>query len=139
MIATLEDSRQTARSCRRRSGKSGIREHGLNGLNARDRFFGEWEPEGDGPEQFTANIDRTAAHSLQNTGFGQWPPAEPGQNDGLLWTQILEHAEDFDLELFDTVALEDGPADAAETGVHILEWEEVLRARQAGCERQQNR
>ena len=139
MSATLEDSRQTARSCRRRSGKGGIREHGFNGLDAGDRFFGKWEPESDGAEQFTANIDRAAAHPLQNTGFGQWTPAEPGQNDGLLWTQILEHTEDFDLELFDAVTLEDGPAYAAETGAHILEWEEVLRARQGACERQQNR
>lgn len=135
MIATLEDGRQTARSCRRRSGKSGISEHGLDGLDAGNWLFGKGKTESDSAEQFAANIDRAAAHALQNASFGQWPPAEPGQNDSLLWTQILEHAEDFDLEFFNAVALEDGPADAPEAGMHILEWEELLSARQGGCER----
>ena len=139
MIATLEDGRQTARSCRRRSGKSGIGEHSLDRLDAGNRLFGKGKTESDSAEQLAANIDRAAAHALQNASFGQWPPAEPGQNDSLLWTQILEHAEDFDLEFFDAVALEDGPADAPETGMHIQEWEQVLSARQGGCERQQNR
>lgn len=139
MVATLEDGRQTARSCRRRSGKSGIGEHGLNGLDAGNRLFGKGKTESDSAEQLAINIDGAATHALQNASFGQWPPAEPGQNDSLLWAQILEHAEDFDLEFFDAVALEDGAADAPEAGMHILEWEEVLSARQGGCERQQNR
>lgn len=132
MIPALEGGRQWPRACRRRGGESGIGEHGFDGLNASYRLFGERKAEGDGAKQFAVDIDWTAAHALQNASFGQRAPAEPGEDDGLLWTKILEHTEDFDLELFDAVALEDGPADAPETGVHILEWEEVLSASQTG-------
>jgi hypothetical protein len=130
MTATFERNGQPIYAGR--SGKSGVGEHGFDGLDARYGLFGERKAEGDGPEQLTVDINRAAAHALENAGFGQWAAAEPGEDDGLLWTQILEHAEDFDLELFDAVALEDGPADAAETGTHVLEWEEVLSAGQAG-------
>jgi hypothetical protein len=132
MTATLETSGQPIQACRKRNGKSGIAEHGFNGLDARYGLFGERKAESDGPEQFAVNIDRAAAHALENAGFGQWAAAKPGEDDSLLWAEILEHTEDFDLELFDAVALEDGPADAAEAGTHVLEWEEVLSARQAG-------
>jgi hypothetical protein len=130
MIAALESGGQPARACRKRSGKSSIGQHGFDGLNAGDGLFGERETERDSAEQFAVDIDRAAAHALQNAGLGQWPAAEPGQNDGLLWAQILEHAEDFDLELFDAVTLEDSPADAMEPGANVLEWEEVLSSRQ---------
>jgi hypothetical protein len=133
MTAILEGGQLVqSRGCRRRSGKSGVGEHGLNGLDARYGLLGEGETERDGPEQFAVNIDRAAAHTLEDAGFCQWAAAEPGKDDGLLWTEILEHAEDFDLELFDAVALKDGPADAPETGTHILEWEEVLSAGNGG-------
>lgn len=132
MTAILETSGQPIHACRERNGESGIGEHGFNGLDARYGLFGERKAEGDGPEQLAVNIDRAAAHALEDAGLRQWAAAEPGEDDGLLWTQILEHAEDFDLELFDAIALKNGPADAAETGPHILEWEEVLSASQAG-------
>jgi hypothetical protein len=132
MTAPVETSGHPIHVCRKRNGKSGIGEHGFDGLDARYGLFGEGEAEGDGPEQLAVNVDRAAAHALENAGLGQWAAAEPGENDGLLWAEILEHAEDFDLELFDAVALEDGAADAAETGPHVLEWEEVLSASQAG-------
>ena len=132
MTAALETSGQPIHTCRKRDGKSGIGEHGFNGLDARYGLFGERKAEGDGPQQLAVNVDRATAHALENAGLGQWAAAKPGEDDGLLWAEILEHAEDFDLELFDAVALEDGPADAAETGTHILEWEEVLSASQAG-------
>jgi len=126
MTATFERTGQPIHACRKRSGKSSVGEHGFNGLDAGYGLFGERKAEGDGPEQLAVDVDRAAAHALENAGLGQWPAAEPGEDDGLLWAEILEHAEDFDLELFDAVALKDGPADAMETGSHVLEWEEVL-------------
>jgi hypothetical protein len=132
VTAILETSGQPIHVCRERNGKSGVGEHGFNGLDASYGLFGERKAEGDRPEQFPVDVDRAATHALENASLGQWPAAEPGEHDGLLWAEILEHAEDFDLELFDSIALEDGPADAAETGTHVLEWEEVLSASQAG-------
>jgi hypothetical protein len=132
MTAVLERSGQPIHACRRRTGKSSVGKHSLNGLDACYGLFGEREAEGDGPEQLTVDVDGATAHTLENAGLGQWTAAEPGEDDSLLWTQILEHAEDFDLELFDAVTLKDSPADASETGAHVLEWEEVLSAGNGG-------
>jgi hypothetical protein len=63
---------------------------------------------------------------LQNAGLGQRTTAKPGQDYGLLWTEILEDTEDFDLEVFDPVAQEDSFADASKSGSDILDWEKIL-------------
>ena len=115
-----------------RDSKSGVPKHGLDGLNASDGLPGEGEPERDSAQQFTADIHRAAAHTLQNTGFSEWPAAEPGEDDGLPWSEILENAEDLDLELFDAISLEDGFTDSSKAGADILNWEEILTGRQRG-------
>lgn len=117
---------QTGGGIGSRASKGGIGEHGFDGLNSGDRFFGERETEGDGAQQLSIDIHRAAAHALQNSGFGKRATAETGDNDGLFGAEILENAEDFDLELFNTVSLEDGPAYAMQSGVDILEWEKLL-------------
>ncbi|HEY3939987.1 MAG TPA: hypothetical protein VGL97_21340 [Bryobacteraceae bacterium] len=53
----------------------------------------------------------------------------------MLWAEILENTEDFDLEFFNAVTLEDGSADAMEAGTHVLEWEEVLCTGKLGKQR----
>jgi hypothetical protein len=64
--------------------------------------------------------------------LGEWAATETSQDDSLLWAEILENTEDFDLELFNAITLEDGSADAMEAGMHVLEWEEVLCAGKLG-------
>lgn len=101
-------------------------QHGLDWLDATDGLFGEREAQSNGTEQFTLDIYRTAAHTLQNAGFSQRSAAETGEDDGLFGPEILQDTEDFDLELFDPIALENGFSDAAESRADVLQWEELL-------------
>ena len=101
-------------------------EHRFDGLDAGDRFFREWESEGNSAEQFAVDIYGATAHTLHDAGLSKRTAAESGENDALLWTEIIEHAEDFDLELFNLLAVKDGPADAVHAGADIFEWEEAL-------------
>ena len=120
---------QTQRSqSSRRTGESSIIDHGFDGLDTGDGLFRESEAERDSAQQFSIDIHRAAAHALQNSGFGKRAAAEPGDDDSLFGTEILEHAEDFDLELFNSVALKDSPAHSMKSGVDILEWEKLLSA-----------
>lgn len=113
--------------CRRRKARAG--DHGLDGPDAGDRLFREWKPERYCSQEFAVDINRTAAHALEHSGFGQRPAAEAGEDDRLLWRDIFKDTEDLDLELFDAVALEDGAPDAAEAWVDFFEGEEVLSCR----------
>lgn len=114
--------------CRRRKARAG--DHGLDGPNAGDRLFREWKSERYCSQEFAVDINRTAAHALEHPGFGERTAAEAREDDRLLWRDIFKDTEDFDLELFDAVALEDGAPDAAEAWVDFFEGEEVL-----GCRR----
>jgi hypothetical protein len=121
-------NRRQIRTCRPRRRKSSVGQHGFDWLNAGNGLLRERKAERDRAQQFAVDVNRAAAHTLQNAGFGERTAAQTGQDNGLLWAEILEHAEDFDLELFDAVTLEDSPADAMETGMHVFEWEELLSA-----------
>jgi hypothetical protein len=63
---------------------------------------------------------------LKNAGFSQRTAAKPGKDDGLPWTEIMEDTEDLDLEVFNSVSLEDGFPDAAHPRLDVPEWEELL-------------
>src|SRR5579875_3806998 len=88
-----------ARKWRGRRGRGG--EHGLDWLYACYRLLGEGKPESHSAQQLAVDIDRTAAHALQDTGLGEWAAGEAGEDDGLLGRDIFEQTEDFHLELFD--------------------------------------
>ena len=121
----LEKTGQRARPGSR-TGESGIRDHGVDGLDAGDWLFGESEAEGNSAQQFPIDIHRAAAHALQNSGFGKRTATEAGDDDGLFGAEILEYAEDLDLELFNSVPLKNSPADSMQSGVDVLEWEKLL-------------
>jgi len=106
--------------------ESGTLNHGLDWLDASDGLLREREAESDSPEQFTAYINRAATHTLQNSRLGQRATAQPGQDDGLPWAEILEDSEDLDLEFLDPIPQENGLANASQSRVDILNWEEVL-------------
>ena len=107
-------------------GKRGIRHHLLNRLNARDRFFRKREPEGNRAEQLTVNVNGTPAHSLQDPGLLERPAAQASQYDALFRSEIFHYPEDFDLEIFDAIVMEDSAADAAHSWLNILKREELL-------------
>ncbi len=104
----------------------GTGNHPLNGLNSADGLLRKGEPERHRAQQFPADINRAAAHSLQNAGLSQRSAAQTGQYDGLLGAEILQDSEDLDLELFDLIALEDCLADSVESRMDILQGEELL-------------
>jgi hypothetical protein len=58
--------------------------------------------------------------------LGERASGKAGENNGLSWDDVLEYAEDFDLELFDVIPLEDSATDAAQSGADIFEREEGL-------------
>ena len=106
-------------------------DHGLDWLDASDGLLGEGEAESDSAEQFSIDINRAAAHTLQNAGFSERATAQAGEDDGLPWAEILEDTEDLDLEVFDSITLEDGFADSSKAGADILDWEEIADRRQS--------
>ena len=64
--------------------------------------------------------------------FSSGPPESLRQNQRLLGADVFEHAQDFDLELFDAVAAEHGLADADHAGPHVLERHGRNRGEQEG-------
>lgn len=112
-------------------------EHGFDRLDAGDGLLREWKTERDCAEQLTVDIDWASAHSLHDAGLGEWAATEPGENDALLWAEIFEDSEDFDLELFDLLPVKHGPADPVHAGADIFEWEEALSG--SGLQAQQQR
>ncbi len=104
----------------------GIGDHLLDRLDSGDRLFREGESQRNSAEQFAIDVDWTSAHSLHHAGFGERAAAQSGEDDALLWREVLEDTEDLDLELLDTVAFENGPADPMQSGADIFEREELL-------------
>ena len=100
--------------------------HLFNRLNPRDRLLRKREPEGNRPEQLAINIHGTPAHSLQDPGFLERSAAQTSQYDALLRSEIFKYSEDFDLEIFDAIVMEDSTAHAMHSRPDILETEEGL-------------
>lgn len=113
-----------------RSTEAGAADHGLNWLDARDGLFGEGEAEGNGSEQLAVDIHRAAAHTLENAGLSKRTTAQSGEDDGLPWSEILEDTEDLNLEVFDSITLEDSFADSSKSGADVLDWEKILTSPQ---------
>src|SRR5579883_1652314 len=78
--------RGAARNCRRRRGRSC--EHGLDWLYACYRVLGEGKTESHSAPQLAVDIDRAAAHTLQDAGLGERAAREAGEDDGLLGRDI---------------------------------------------------
>lgn len=115
----------------------GLSDHLLDRLDTGDRFLGVRESKRNRTGQLAVDINGTSAHSLHHASTLQRSSAEPRQDDGLLWSDILEYAEDFDLELFDVLPVEDGPAEAVHTGANIAEREKPFGAGGTGKKREQ--
>ena len=122
---TIRGKRYYRSSCIGRPGERRVRDHLFNRLNARDRLLREREPESNRSEQLAVNIYGAPAHPLNDSGFLQRASTQPSQNDALLWAEILEYSEDFDLKVFDAIVMEDSAAHAAHSWLHVLESEEV--------------
>jgi len=82
--------------------------------NAGDRFFGEAaERVRDSPDQLAVDVHRAPAHPGDDAGMGQRPAFELRENEvPVRPDDVLEHADDVDLEFFNARAVEDRPPDA---------------------------
>jgi hypothetical protein len=137
---SLNQGVKTARICKATTNtstgttvvKGRTRNHGLDWLDAADGLLGEREADRHSAQQFTADIHRAATHTLQNAGFSQRAAAQSGEDEGLLWPEILQDSEDLDLELLNPIPLEDGFSDSAESRSDILNWEEFLTPSKRG-------
>jgi len=59
------------------------------------------------------------------------PSRKTRENDRFLRADIIEHAEDLDLELIDAISHKDGSSGAAHTGFDVLQREERSLGRQS--------
>ena len=109
--------RSTGRGPVQRGGRA---QHVLDGADAGDRFLGKRKRHGDGAGEFAIDIDRAAAHSLHDAGLLQRPARESRKDEGFLGADIIQDAEDFDLEFVDAVAGEYGASDPVHAGPDVL-------------------
>ena len=100
--------------------------HLFNRLNARDRLLRKRETESNRTEQLAVNVNGAPAHSLHDPRLFEWAAAQASQYDALLRSEIFKYAEDFDLEIFDAIVMEDSAANAVHPRFHVLEPEEAL-------------
>jgi hypothetical protein len=107
-------------------GKGRVGNHLLDRLNTGDRLFRKRETQSDGAEQFAVNVNRTSAHALHDASFLERAAAQASQYDALLRSEIFHYSEDFDLEIFDAIVMEDSAADAVHAGPDIVKGEELL-------------
>ena len=110
-----------ARLGRRCSRGSIHTEHFFNGADPGDGVFGVGEGHGDGTDELAVDVDGTATHTLHDAGVLEGSTGEAGEDEGFFGAGIFEDAEDFDLEVGDGIAFEDGLADAAHAGVDVAQ------------------
>ena len=111
-------------------------DHVFDGANAGDGLLGEGKRQGDGAGKFAVDVDGAAAHPLHHAGLPQRTAGEPRQDDGLVRTDIIEHAEDLHLEFLDAIPGKHGASGAVHAGADVLQREEGSLAGQSGCDRQ---
>ena len=108
----------------------------MTGADASERFGGEGKAESDGPGEASVNVDGAAAHARHLAGLGYLLAAQAHAEERLLGTDVLEHAEHFDAELFDLGPLENGASHALLAGTDFGQRIEVLRGRKGGSRKQ---
>ena len=116
----------------------GVTDHLLDGLDTGNSLLSVRKSQRNRTQQLAVDINRTSAHSQHDSGSLQRATGQSSQNDGLLWGDVPEYTEDFDLELFDAVPLEDGPTDAVHSGTDIAQWEKTLRGNDARAQHEKN-
>ena len=75
--------------------------HLLERRHARDRVFGKLPGEGDGPHQLAVNVDRTAAHSLNDARVLQVAAGQSAEDHVAAGIDPAHHAQHFRAELFE--------------------------------------
>ena len=76
-------------------------QHLLDRLDTRDRFFSKWKSKSNGAEQLAVYEDRTSAHSGDDTGALERSTRQADQDHVLLWGEVLQHAQNLNIEPLD--------------------------------------
>ena len=105
------------------------RDHLVDGCDAADRYLGVRPSIGHGADQTAVDVDRAAAHALDDSGLFQRSAGQPGQDQVLARPQsVALNSEDFDLEGVDGGSLEDGLAHAAHAAAKVIRSHERGRS-----------
>ena len=92
----------------------------------------ELDPFSSVADQAPVDVDRAAAHAGDDAGLGQRPAFEPRQDQiALRRLDVLQHAEDVDLEVLHLGALEDRAARADHPRLDFLDRHQAGRRRAA--------
>ena len=107
----------------------GVR-HLRNRRNAGDRLFREAAQRiRDGADQFAVDVDGTAAHPGDDAGVRERSAFEFGEYEvAMRPDDVLEHADDVDLEFLDPSPIEDRSADADHSGPDLIDAHLVPRS-----------
>jgi len=107
--------------------------------DARDRLLAEGPGVGHGANQFAVDVNRTAAHALDDTGLVQAQAGQPAQDEVAARTGILEDAQHLGVEGLDLGALHDGLALALHAGAQVGDFPvTIFLDAGAGCRHQSN-
>ena len=82
-------------------------EHLLDRLDTGNRFGGVGKGKRDSAYQLAVDINGASAHSSDDPRARKRTAGKPGQNHVLLGREVLEHTENFDIELLDLRSLKD--------------------------------
>src|ERR1700733_8287959 len=101
---------------------------GFNWGDAGGGFLGEYtELERKGACQLALQVDRAAAHARDYAGMLHFGAFEFDQDDGLAGAEKIGHyTDDFQIELFDLVAREDGVGVAVHAGLHLAQRQDLV-------------
>src|SRR5437899_8085936 len=66
-----------------------------------DMFYSKWKSKSNGAEQLAVYEDRTSAHSGDDTGALERSTRQADQDHILLWCEVLQHTQNFNIELLD--------------------------------------
>jgi hypothetical protein len=106
---------------------------------APDRFFREnAELEGESAGELAFKIDWATAHAGDYAGVLNFGTFELDENNGLLGAEEIGHdADDFEVELFDLVAGENGVGIALHAGANFIERKDFGGGRSLGAGREE--
>ena len=77
-------------------------------------------PHGDRADEFSVDINGTAAHALQHSGPIHRSAAEASKDDGLPGTCVFEDAQDLDFKVLDAGTLKHRLANSYEAGAEVF-------------------
>ena len=93
--------------------------HGLDRRDAGDRILGEVPAVGERAGEASFDVDGRARHAGDDAGVDEARVVGLHEDDVLLGQEVVQHADDADVEALGLEALEDGEAVALHAGADL--------------------